>query len=97
MAAVDGFMAGGEDGPVRKKPKISELPLSSIKRASIDGLLHVFKKKGEFDALRKKTYKQFEDGVGYVELVICLSYTNQSAGFEVKSAGVFASLHRWRD
>ena len=63
MAAVEGIRIGGENGPLRKKPKVSELPLSSIKRASIDSLLHVFKKKGEFDALRKKTYKQFEEGV----------------------------------
>jgi len=47
----------------RKKPKVSELPLSSAKRASIDGLLHTFKKKGEFDALRKRTWAQFEEGV----------------------------------
>ena len=66
MAAVDTIMSGMEDGPVRKKPKISDLPLSSAKRASIDGLLHVFKKKGEFDALRKKTYAQFEQGVGHI-------------------------------
>lgn len=69
MAAVDTVMNGLDDGPVRKKPKVSELPLSSAKRASIDGLLHRFKKKGEFDALRKKTYAQFEQGVG---IVTCL-------------------------
>lgn len=63
MAAVEGTRPMMDDGPVRKKPKISELPLSSAKRASIDGLLHIFKRKGEFDALRKKTYKQFEEGV----------------------------------
>ena len=34
--------------PPRKKPKISELPLSSAQRSSIDGMLHTFKKKGEF-------------------------------------------------
>ncbi|GAB7345636.1 hypothetical protein MBLNU457_3929t1 [Dothideomycetes sp. NU457] len=61
MADVEAVRIGGDDGPLRKKPRISELPLSSVKRASIDALLHVFKKKGEFDALRKKTYKQFEE------------------------------------
>ena len=66
MADVEAVRIGGDDGPLRKKPRISELPLSSAKRASIDGLLHVFKKKGEFDALRKKTYKQFEEGVSVV-------------------------------
>lgn len=63
MAAVEGFRIGGEDGPWRKKPKIFELPISSAKRSSIEGLLHVFKKKGEFDSLRKKVYAQFESGV----------------------------------
>jgi len=66
MADVEAVRVGGDDGPLRKKPRISELPLSSVKRASIDALLHVFKKKGEFDALRKKTYKQFEEGVSTV-------------------------------
>lgn len=61
MADVEAVRIGGDDGPLRKKPRISELPLSSVKRASIDALLHVFKKKGEFDALRKQTYKQFEE------------------------------------
>lgn len=63
MATVDSIMTGTDDGPVRKKPKISDLSLSSAKRASIDQLLHKFKKKGEFDAIRKKTYAQFEQGV----------------------------------
>ena len=54
--------------PRRRKPKVSELPLSSAKRASIDSLLHTFKKKGEFDALRKKTWAQFEEGVCHLTL-----------------------------
>ncbi|CAK3858160.1 C-type lectin [Lecanosticta acicola] len=47
--------------PPRKKPKISELPLSSAQRSSIDGMLHTFKKKGEFDALRKKAFQQYNE------------------------------------
>ncbi|KAI6829449.1 hypothetical protein KC340_g8648 [Hortaea werneckii] len=47
--------------PPRKKPKISELPLSSAQRNSIDGMLHTFKKKGEFDALRKKAFQQYNE------------------------------------
>ncbi|KAF4551280.1 Hypothetical protein D9617_14g077370 [Elsinoe fawcettii] len=62
MAAVDGIRIGGDDGPVRKRIKISELPISSAKRSSVEGLLHVFKKKGEFDSIRKKVYSQFESG-----------------------------------
>ncbi|TKA79635.1 hypothetical protein B0A55_03436 [Friedmanniomyces simplex] len=49
------------DLPPRKKPKVSELPLSSAQRASIDGMLHTFKKKGEFDALRKKAFQQYNE------------------------------------
>lgn len=64
MATVEGYRIGGDDGPFRKKPKLSELPLSSAKRSTIDGLLHGFKKRGEFDGLRKKIYAQFEQGVG---------------------------------
>lgn len=61
--ASDVAMSGtGEyDLPPRKKPKISELPLSSAQRASIDGMLHTFKKKGEFDALRKKAFQQYNE------------------------------------
>ncbi|KAL1590001.1 hypothetical protein WHR41_01402 [Cladosporium halotolerans] len=47
--------------PPRKKPKVSELPLSSAQRASIDGMLHTFKKKGDFDALRKKALQQYNE------------------------------------
>lgn len=49
--------------PERKRPKVSELPLSSAQRASIDSMLHTFKKKGEFDALRKKAFAQFDKSV----------------------------------
>jgi len=47
--------------PPRKKPKIGELPLSSTQRASIDGILHTFKKKGEFDGLRKRAFQQYNE------------------------------------
>ena len=63
--ATDVVMSGmdGDDFelPPRKKPKISDLPLSSTHRASIDGMLHTFKKKGEFDALRKKAFQQYNN------------------------------------
>ncbi len=45
--------------PTRKRFKTSELPLNSIQRSSIDGLLHTIKKKGEYDALRKQVWSQF--------------------------------------
>ncbi|KAK5005378.1 hypothetical protein LTR28_007785, partial [Elasticomyces elasticus] len=44
----------------RKKPKLSDLPIRGSKRSAIEGLLHTFKKKGEFDALRKKVYAQYD-------------------------------------
>lgn len=62
MATNVAMSGTGEfDLPPRKKPKVSELPLSSAQRASIDGMLHTFKKKGEFDALRKKTFQQYNE------------------------------------
>ncbi|EME48306.1 hypothetical protein DOTSEDRAFT_123451, partial [Dothistroma septosporum NZE10] len=54
-------MNGEWELPPRKKPKISELPLSSAQRASIDSMLHTFKKKGEFDTLRKKMFQQYNE------------------------------------
>ena len=45
--------------PSRKRFKTSELPLNSVQRSSIDGLLHTIKKKGEYDTLRKQVWSQF--------------------------------------
>lgn len=50
-------------GTQRKRFKTSELPLNSGQRSSIDALLHTFKKKGEFDALRKKVWAGFNGSV----------------------------------
>ena len=47
----------------RKKFKTSELPLNSAQKASIDGLLHTIKKKGEYDTLRKQVWSQFAESV----------------------------------
>jgi len=49
--------------PPRKRLKPSDLPISQTKRSIIDSLLHTFKKKGEFDALRKLLYAQFDSDV----------------------------------
>lgn len=51
------------DGLQRKKFKTEELPLSAAQHAAIDHLLHAFKKKGGFDAIRKKVWAEFEEGV----------------------------------
>jgi hypothetical protein len=48
---------------VRRKIKVSELPITSAQRQAVDGLLHTFKKNGEFDKLRKGVYNQFAQSV----------------------------------
>jgi hypothetical protein len=45
--------------PVRKY-KASDLPLPSATRAAIDSLVHSFKKKGDYDAIRKQVWGRFE-------------------------------------
>ena len=47
----------------RKRFKSSELPLNVIQRSSIDSLLHTIKKKGEYDALRKKVWSSYAESV----------------------------------
>ena len=47
----------------RKRFKPSELPLSATQRSTIDDLLHTIKKKGEYDALRKKVWSEFVESV----------------------------------
>jgi hypothetical protein len=48
---------------VRKKIKVSDLPITSAQRQAVDGLLHTFKKNGEFDKLRKGVYNEFAQSV----------------------------------
>ncbi|KAK1144025.1 hypothetical protein N8T08_005934 [Aspergillus melleus] len=55
------------DGLQRKKFKTEELPLSAAQHAAIDHLLHAFKKKGGFDAIRKKVWAEFDEGEGKAE------------------------------
>jgi hypothetical protein len=71
MAAAAESTAGAQADLLRRKPpRVSDLPLSSSKRASIDSLLHTFKKKGQFDELRKNTFAQFDHGVCSDSLVL---------------------------
>ena len=49
--------------PPRKKIRITDLPLNSAQRASIDNLLHTIKKKGEFDFVRKRVWSQYAESV----------------------------------
>ena len=64
-----------DDGPRRKKFKTSDLPLSATIRSAIDGLVHIIKKKGEFDKLRKTAWAKVEESVseGTNILHLCLS------------------------
>ena len=53
----------GPDFLPRKRFKTSELPFNATQKATIDGLLHTIKKKGEYDSLRKQVWSQFEESV----------------------------------
>jgi hypothetical protein len=56
--------ASRDDGEfVRKKLKLADLPITAHQRNTIDGLLHTFTKKGEFDKLRKSIFAKFEQSV----------------------------------
>lgn len=50
-------------GPVRKKLKTSDLPISSATRGVIDSLALAFKKKGKYDDLRQAAWKALEESV----------------------------------
>ena len=43
-----------------RKYKASDLPLPSATRAAIESLAHSFKKKGDYDAIRKQVWGSFE-------------------------------------
>jgi len=62
-SVLDAGHPAADGGFVRRKLKLSDLPLTSAQRSAIDSLLHTFKKKGEFDVIRKRVYSQFEEGV----------------------------------
>lgn len=49
---------------MRKKLRPSELPLSQAKRSAIDSLVHMFRKKGAYDDIRRDLMKQYVSGVG---------------------------------
>lgn len=54
--------------PARKKLKTSELPLSSATRAAVQGLTHTFKKKGDYDSIRKQVLQSLETEVSILSL-----------------------------
>lgn len=68
-AHITGVKQETDDGEfVRKKLKLSDLPIAGTQRSAIDALLLTFKKSGEFDKLRKAVFAQFEQSVIYINL-----------------------------
>jgi hypothetical protein len=65
MAEVSRKRALDGDTPAntRKKLRPSELPLSQTKRSAIDSLVHTFRKKGQYDSIRKELMAQYASGV----------------------------------
>jgi hypothetical protein len=65
MAEVSRKRAPESDGAatMRKKLRPSELPLSQAKRSAIDSLVHMFRKKGAYDDIRRDLMKQYVSGV----------------------------------
>ena len=64
MAYVkDPTTTGGGGQPVRKKLKTSDLPIASATRGAIDALTLSFKKKGNYDALRKQAWEGLQRSV----------------------------------
>jgi hypothetical protein len=49
-----------------RKFKTSDLPVSPLQGAAIDGLLYAFKKKGGFDLARKQIWAEFNEHVRVV-------------------------------
>lgn len=81
MAAIDNLTTSATSKDqlhLGKKFKISDLPLNSSQRASVDGLLHSLKKKGEFDAIRKKVWAAFEASDARLELTKNLEHIAES-------------------
>jgi len=70
--AEAGAPARAQSVPARPRLKASDLPLSSAVRNSIDGMVHTFKKQGNYDEIRKLVMQSFTDGVSV--LVTLLSF-----------------------
>ena len=47
----------------RKDLKLAHLPLSQDQRSVVNNLLNIFKKKGEYDVLRRAVYAKFDESV----------------------------------
>jgi hypothetical protein len=78
MAEVNRKRAVEGDGAatMRKKLRPSELPLSQAKRSAIDSLVHMFRKKGAYDDIRRDLMKQYVSGVSSKALVTIVRQAN---------------------
>ncbi|KAI9651820.1 MAG: hypothetical protein M1831_007570 [Alyxoria varia] len=59
--------------PHKKRFKASDLPLTSTQRSTLETLLHTFKKRGEFDSLRKKVFASFDTSASKSTLISSLT------------------------
>lgn len=63
MATATSAPDQGAGKPAPRKYKASDLPLPSATRAAIESLANGFKKKGDYDAIRKQVWENFETSV----------------------------------
>ena len=71
MAEIDNSkrpLEAGEDvsNIARKKPKLSDLPLSQVQRSAIESLVDTFRRKGEYDAIKSLVRTQYESDVSFI-------------------------------
>ncbi len=67
-------LEGDAPALMRKKLRPSELPLSQAKRSAIDSLVHTFRKKGQYDSIRKELMAQYVASVCKTYFDGCISW-----------------------
>jgi hypothetical protein len=67
--------------PARKKLKTTDLLLSTATRKAIDDLTYAFKKKGNYDSLRKQAWEALEASVCFESFVEAPSMITNSIFF----------------
>lgn len=63
MATTTSGPERGTARPPARKYKASDLPLPSATRGAIESLANGFKKKGDYDTIRKQIWESFETSV----------------------------------
>lgn len=64
--------------PPARKYKASDLPLPSATRGAIESLANGFKKKGDYDSIRKQIWESFETSVRIHSPLALLPYLEAS-------------------